>query len=244
MEIQPGWTKVRVVRGLVEIKNILEDITTDFEFDQVYLCGGWARYMCSTNKKPADARDVDLYCSSNDVYEKLKDFFLTRGLEVRYENAISMTFNKVSDYKHRYFGSPVIQIIRPMKKGAIDTQGSLENILSNFDFSVIRIGMDIAKQGVTKDGFNFMMADNDFTLDEMNQAIRIKNIHCPVSSMYRCLKYMRRKYTLRLIEMLKLFRDWEERDEEEYKNEIIRLASKDSLEQKEIDELEALIRVD
>jgi hypothetical protein len=101
-----------------------------------------------------------------------------------------------------------------MREGSLVSDGSMEEIIKNFDFSIIRIGIDWIRWVEGK-----ALADVDFARDEEQMRIRIKNIHCPISSMFRCIKYVQRGYKLRTEEMIKIFSDWEGRSEE-YREKI------------------------
>jgi hypothetical protein len=60
------------------------------------------------------------------------------------------------------------------------------------------------------------------------------------------MKYARKGYYMRPIESMKLFQDWQNRPEE-YRQRIIQLfgdGKMGSLSKQEVDELEALLRVD
>lgn len=99
-----------------------------------------------------------------------------------------------------------------------------------------------------------VMVDDQFEDDELHGLLRLKNIHCPISSLLRCCKYARKGYFLCPAEALKLFIDWTERGEE-YRTRMIELFSEsskgkvskdnpDGMTQEEIDELESLLRID
>jgi hypothetical protein len=130
-------------------------------------------------------------------------------------------------------------------RGAIVTLGTMEEILENFDFTVVRAGILNSKE---------VMVDEDFENDEKHLYLRLKNIHCPISSLLRCCKYARKGYFMRPIEALKLFNDWTDRGDE-YRSRMVELfgmsglgkKSEDNpngMAQEEIDELESLLRID
>jgi hypothetical protein len=114
----------------------------------------------------------------------------------------------------------------------------METILKNFDFTIIRVGI-LSEEEV--------LADADFEHDEKNRLLRFKNIHCPVSSTLRCMKYSRKGYYLRPFESLKLFIDWSNRTDD-YRAELVGFLEKadegDGLTREEVDELEKLMRID
>jgi hypothetical protein len=132
---------------------------------------------------------------------------------------------------------PTIQLIKPRKTGNMVATGPMQEVLENFDFTVVRAGLlspDTA------------LVDRDFWDDEKHQRLQIKNIHCPVGSTYRCAKYIKKGYSIRPKEMIKLFLDWDQRDEEYrdlLKTNLIK-GRESGLTQEEIDELEALLWID
>jgi len=73
-------------------------------------------------------------------------------------------------------------------EGAVVTIGTLEDILDNFDFTVVRAAILNRHE---------VMVDRDFMADEGNRRLVFKNIHCPVSSLLRALKYARKGYYMR-----------------------------------------------
>ena len=133
---------------------------------------------------------------------------------------------------------PPIQLIKPMQEARIVSFGDKKTILENFDFTVIRAAIISSEQ---------VYVDADFLHDEKHTLLRLKNIHCPVSSSLRCMKYSRKGYWLRPFECLKLFIDWTDRPDE-YRVKLVEFLHKasenDGLSQEEVDELETMMRID
>lgn len=232
---QEGFTTVQVRRGFTEIESLFNFLK---QFD-AFICGGYVRYMCSTAETVIKAGDCDIYFKTEDDYNRAKDILKKEyKLEKQHENDVSMTFKKVNDSDHEFYGSPVIQLIKPVKEGAIVAVGTMETILENFDFTVIRCGL------IDK---NLALVDADFEHDEPKHLLRLKNIHCPISSTMRCMKYSRKGYWLPPMQATALFIDWDNRDDE-YKTKIINFvveASKgDGLTKTEVEEMEAMMRID
>jgi len=208
-EKQPeGFHIVNILRdgNLKKLWKMLGD--NGFKRD-VYICGGYVRWMCSTQKEPAEASDIDIYCKDTETYEKLQRLFRRKRLYIKHQNEVSLTYRRPNKPSHELFGLKSLQLITPLRKGAIVANGSLTEILSNFDFSIIRIGMDYYSWSN-----GYAWADNDFEKDENTKSLKLKNIHCPISSTFRCVKYMKRGYSLSTGQMVKLFVDWENRDKE------------------------------
>lgn len=149
------------------------------------------------------------------------------------------------DFKTKLLSIPDPQIIKPVIEGKIVTLGTPEEILMNFDFSVVRAAIINP---------NEVLVDDDFEDDEIHSRLNIKNIHCPITSLLRSCKYSRKGYFLGPAQALKLFIDWNNRGSE-YQSRIIDLFTKsemgekskdnpNGISQQEIDELEALLRID
>lgn len=225
--------EIPVLRGFTEIASIYDVV---YPFGG-YIAGGYARYMGAPRFNSPIPGDVDIFSINTSCFESMKSYFLApeRKLEIRHENAISITFKRAEEGPFAY--CPIIQLIKPMITGAIETLGPMDSVLSNFDFTVVRIGLKTPKT---------LLADPDFLEHEKKRLLVIRNIHCPISSLLRSLKYVRKGYYLRPAEAMKLFLDWDGRDQD-YRNKLIDLFSKSAMgeiTQEEIDELEALLKVD
>jgi hypothetical protein len=133
---------------------------------------------------------------------------------------------------------PRVNLIRPIEEGRIKTTGTIEEILNNFDFSVTRAALISPTEG---------LVDEHFMEDEANGRLRIMNIHCPISSLLRSIKYCKKGYWLTSLEACKLFVDWEARDSD-YRRNIIdtltRINSENKPTQQELNELYRLMRID
>ena len=237
-EKSSSFIKVPVLRGRTEIEPILR-VTGEAGLQGEHgalICGGWARFMCSPRLRPTPAGDVDIYCPSQKAHDTLLTAFKEAGLEVRFDNNLAVTFKRPQDGPFAF--SPIVQLIKPITEGAIVATGAIEEILSNFDFTVIRLGL--------LPGFEEALADPDFLEDEAKRVLVIKNIHCPVSSLLRCLKYGRKGYYMAPSQALRLFIDWDRRTDE-YRERIITLFQESvfgEMSQEAIDELESLLRID
>lgn len=237
-----GFITTKVNRGYQEISNILA-VIEEFEL-KCFVCGGYVRYMCSPKKQPHIAGDVDIYSYSLDDYKRLRELIENMNvggklykMNIKHENEVSVTFRDIDDVNHPFFISPTIQLIKPLKQGAMVLEGDMKTVLENFDFSVVRCGLI---------NENEAMVDADFFHDEFNNILRLKNIHCPISSTVRCIKYGKKGYWMTPMEALKLFIDWDGRDES-YRIEIIETVQrfqKDGITREEIEDLESLMRID
>lgn len=232
---------IPLLRGFTEIELLFKEVTQR----QGIICGGYARYCASPNPKPELAGDVDVFPLVVEAFEGLKQFFLAEKFEIKHENEISLTFKKHKDIK--WLACPIVQIIKPTVEGKVVTLGNMSLILDNFDFTIVRAGIFSSKE---------VMVDEDFEKDEASKMLHFKNIHCPISSTFRAIKYTRRGYWITPREVLNLFLDWQERDDS-YRLKIIELFKKSEtfnpdapegqqagLTEEEINELEKLMRID
>lgn len=200
---------IKRLGDLHKVWNVLDEFKED-----IYICGGYARWMCSPISIPVLPKDIDIYCKTIDIYNRVKTKL--RGFcAVKHSNDVSTTYFKPNNPNSPLFGLKELQLITPMKKGAVVTEGSLDEILQNFDFTIARIGIDYTLWTTGR-----ASADSDFDRDESGHRLVFKNIHCPVSSLFRCIKYCGRGYKIKTAEIIKLFLDWENRTPE-YRKEIV-----------------------
>ncbi len=233
---QDGFKEIPLLRGFTEIKVLYHALK--YLNVGAFICGGYARYCASPkpDNKKGTPGDVDIYCPNEAAFEVVKKFFEDEKLSIRHENEMAITYRKPQEGKFQHV--PNIQLIKPIKEGRVVAVGTMEEILSNFDFTVVRAAI------VNEDT---VLADADFMHDEEKKILRLKNIHCPISSTLRCMKYAAKGYWLPPRQALSLFSDWDDRTDE-YKDElvgfILRVDGGDELTKEEIDQLEALMRRD
>jgi len=234
-----GFMYIPVVRGIEAIQSVL-DLLQD---KSAFVCGGYARYCASPNegRRLSKAGDVDIYCQNEAAFDEIYQHFKSVGMSVRFDTDVALTYKKVKDKNNPYYGCPVIQLIKPIDQGAIIASGNMLTILRNFDFTVIRCG--IVK---TDDGYQ-VLVDEDFSKDESKKTLRIKNIHCPISSLLRFMKYGKKGYNARPSQVAKLFADWDNRPMS-YRMRLMELFEEGGqlgeLTPQEINELESLLRID
>jgi len=230
-----GFEKVPLIRGVCEIAPILEDLK---KHSETFVCGGYVRYCASPKRNPVIGRDVDLYSMNEEAFDKIKKFYDDQ-LTIQHENDISVTYKKPEwDSDSKYLYVPTIQLIKPVKEGKVVGFGTMEEVIENFDFTVVRIALLDEKTA---------LADADFLHDERHGLLRLKNIHCPISSTLRCMKYAKKGYWLKPLETFKLFLDWDQKSDE-YKSKLQDWLNKANagkgLTQNEVNELERMMMVD
>jgi hypothetical protein len=228
-----GFEIVPIYRGFYEIKKVFEIVHPL----GAVICGGYARYCASNHKNPLIGADVDIYCPDDEVFEKLEAIFVNEHkLEVKHENEMALTFKKTTEGYLAH--TPVLQLIKPVKEGRVVAVGSMEDILSNFDFTVVRAAILNDQE---------CMVDADFLHDEERRILRLKNIHCPISSTLRCMKYASKGYWLPPFQCLSLFTDWDARTDE-YKQKLYEFLDEaqdgEGLSKEQVEELEKMMRID
>lgn len=237
MKTNSTFVQIPILRGFAEIAPVWELAQKHGSM----ICGGYPRYCASQLRQPPVASDVDLFPQSGTEHESLVADIKSIGFTVKHENEISVTFKVLEKHDdYRWTVCPVIQIIKPVLEGAIVTVGTMEEILNNFDFTIVRAAI---LNPTT------VLADQDFIEDDKGWKLRLKNIHCPVSSLMRCIKYSKKGYWLGLMECTKLFIDWDDRGDT-YKVKLIDLIGKmktpegEEPNKEDIEELEKLMNID
>lgn len=237
MKINSTFISTPLLRGFSEIAPVWELAQKHGSM----ICGGYARYCASQLRNPQPASDVDLFPQSDTGHEALIEEIKAIGFEVKHENEISVTFKTLEKHSNlSWTVCPVIQVIKPVLAGSIVTVGPMEEVLNNFDFTIVRAAIISPTQ---------VLVDEDFIEDDNSYKLRLKNIHCPISSLMRCVKYSKKGYWLGLIESVKLFQDWNERGEE-YQTKLVDLIQKmktpagEEPNKEDIEELEKLMNID
>lgn len=224
--------KVRIYRGSYQIRSIIK-LAKKYRMN---IIGGYVRWMASPLPKPVPADDIDLFPIDEDGGEDLVKYLEKKKFELLIETDNAWTFKRHE--KPPYNRWPKLQIIKGFREGATVTYGTLEEVVSNFDFSVVRIGLIDE---------SFALADPDFKKDEKNKRLKWKNIHCPISAVTRACKYSKKGYFVSPMEILRVFDDWDDR-ELDYKAELRELFIKSSNDEEFTEEqthrLERMLRLD
>ncbi len=194
-----------------------------------FICGGFARYCTTPRVMPNRVSDIDVYAKGDEEYEDIKGRFIFAGWESKKETPVSVTLQKK--------GMPKLQLIKPIRQGNLVLAGTVTEILENFDFTVARVG--IADEGNGLEA----VCDDTYEEDELGKKLVIKNIHCPIAQVYRIAKYIRKGYWIGALEIIKIFRDWEERPPEYIEN-LLGLLEREDPSKEDIDEMERLLHID
>lgn len=243
-----SFKTLSIVRGFQEISQIFDICNSH----NAVICGGYARYCCSRKTPPVPAGDVDIFPKSEGACEEIKQVLIGIGYTIKHENEISITFTNpkeggsgdgvIAGAPEWACLSPTIQLIKPVKDGAIVAVGTLEEILGNFDFSVTRAGILSPSE---------CLVDEFFLEDDKAMRLRLLNIHCPISSTYRCIKYSKKGYWLPIGESVKLFIDWQNRTPEYREDLLAKLTGiigkndrGEEVSEEEVQNLEKLLNID
>jgi hypothetical protein len=234
-----GWVQIPIRRGIFEITRLLD--LRDKCGGRII--GGYARWCCSERQSLHRANDVDVFPiaekegdDTDAIFQSWKAALVVEGLKVKHENEVSISYEIPETGP--FMACPTIQIIKPTKIGAIVTEGTIEEVLGNFDFTVVRVALNPDRLTAT--------AWASFIEDDNKGLLRLLNIHCPISSLLRVCKYARKGYYCRPAEAMKLFFDWDARTPE-YKGKMLELFEKGNMgeiSKQEIEELEKLLHVD
>lgn len=227
--VEAPFVEVPVLRTYTELSTLLYNV----QERHGYICGGIVRWMCSPKYEPVPASDIDIYAVDQTHYLELKSY-IENDL-----NASEYHENRMAHTYRQREGSvlPRLQLIKPVEEGRVVSTGNFEDILRNFDFTVVRIGLM---------NDYVALADPMWRDDELNKRIRLRNIHCPISSTSRILKYTKKGYWCPPSEILRLFEDWDNRGDD-YKANIIELFMRSlsgEITEEEVDVLENLMRID
>lgn len=176
--------------------------------DRAVICGGYARFCASPTITPPKADDVDVYCHRVEDFEALR-VELKQHLQVQVETNRAITFTPTTEGRLAFV--PKVQLVKPVTRFRMVTVGSAQEVIDNFDFTIVRAAILSSTT---------VLVDADFHADEQARRLRLKNIHCPISSTLRCTKYVERGYTLMPFDCIALFLDWERRDDT-YRQELV-----------------------
>lgn len=226
----------RGVLIITAIRDMLDLGNRDLAARDTYIAGGFARWCVSdrSEKSLIKASDVDIFSPTIDVYEGNKNVLdHTHYLKMAFENDFCVQYDNEA-----YHDMPKLQLIKPKNEGVVVTEGSMHTILDNFDFTITRAAIKLWQ----KLPYYLARVDKDFIEHEKSGLLIFHNIHCPVSSLVRAAKYIRKGYFLQPSQALKLFQDWDSR-EDKHKEKLIQLFEKEEKTDEEIAELEELLRI-
>ncbi len=192
MASEKKYKKVRVRRMIDDIDELLNIVA-----DDGFIMGGFVRWCASPHKNPVPFYDIDVYSKNRPAYERI----ISRARELSAFERWKGTPNSTACvWRERR-----VQFIQPKNQGRMVGYGSLEEILDNFDFTVCKAAL------LNKE---YAIVHKDFEEHEENKLLIIDHVHCPIGTLVRVLKYVKKGYFIKPLELLKLFYDWDSRPAE------------------------------
>ena len=195
-----AFLQTPIQRGIDEISDLLTILIPHFRTKDCCICGGFARYMCSTAKDVAKPSDIDIYFYNNVSFESIKTELMLKGRFNRpHETNLSVTLKKSDFIKSEY----PIQLIKPKTIG-YKFYGEMRSIINKFDFTIISCG-------IQDPNLRFGLADVLFNSHERQKLLRVRNYYNPVETMIRVVKYAQKGYKIHSRDIDYLFMNYKGR---------------------------------
>ncbi len=170
-----------------------------------FIAGGFARY-CLDPAEPLMAGDIDIFTRNEEEHAAILSSFTEHTLMQRTHESLIETkwdYKLKTGFKKESYS---IQLINPVRIENMVGYGTIDEVLASFDFTIIKAAIDLADlQTYTHE---------DFAFDNSVKELIIENIHCPISTMGRVVKYTKKGFSCPNKELLKLFSDYEKRTPE------------------------------
>lgn len=243
-----------------------------------YIAGGFARWILDPAHSPLPSdidifcwRDSDLYYDAIDTDEfelggRVVDAVLNLGYEQSRDLPNAVEFILPTHTAAELYGGDgtgltapfKIQLIKPFKNEYMQTYGSPEQLLSQFDFTVAQAAIlynpdpvlleSYPSYHLTPYDYNstvlFSVTSNLFYSDNAAHRLNITHINCPVAVALRVQKFASKGYFASPRELAKLFLEWESRPQS-WKDRLINLLDRSgNLSPSEWIEMEKLLRLD
>lgn len=226
---------------IIRFEKVLNDLFDNFIQDDGFICGGFARICLEEEDDFKDCSDIDIYCKNIEAFERIKERLLNNLYLEGKQSDVAISF------RYAFEGKYPIQLIKPLNTGYLHTSDeNIQEVLNNFDFTVVRAGIYRVKNenliADEKEPKFILKALVDKSFFQDKNRLFIKNIHCPVAEFYRVAKYLRKGFTIKTSEVLKILMDWEQRPQS-YKDNLYEKLTKEDPTQEEIDDLEKLLHV-
>ena len=201
-----------------------------------FIAGGCARYFASRDKEAPMYSDIDVFCCGDDIIDAGLNYeALVKRFDDIYHYERTTPNARIYNIKLADDEPRMVQIIRPFENEWMQTYGSIEQVLEQFDFTIVKAAISSEC---------YLIIHKNFDKDEEQKKLVITHINCPIAVAQRCMKYSKKGFRLYLKDTLKLFADWMERPQE-YRERLMKLIQdSNDLSPEEIEELEHLLRMD
>jgi len=178
-----SFIQVPVRRGFKDIKNLYGFLG----LYSAYICGGYVRYMASPDDNTALPSDIDIFCRDDSVFKDIYTEFDKVGLEESSNSLVAVTYKIPDDKNHLLYTPYPIQLVRSANDNGFITCGNIEEILTEFDLTIIRCGL--------KDEHT-ILADPTFIENEKDKELILRKVQFPPINMKRLFKYVSRGYNI------------------------------------------------
>jgi hypothetical protein len=206
-----------------------------------FIAGGFARTLAySPMVSQSEAGDVDIFCRNDETdaaysdYEQICLVLDALGAHLDSENPVSRRYS----FDPEMFDLPQINLVKPRRSPYMISYGMPEEVVGRFDFTVCRAALlDL----------DHVLVDKDFEEDCDNHVLRIREMSCPVTEVYRVHKYLSKgdEWSIRPREVVKILDTWIERGED-YRKQIREAVeiNPETFTMEEINKAEALLWLD
>jgi hypothetical protein len=203
----------------INIPEDAKELVRTFANSYSFIAGGSVRSIYEGGI-PAD---FDVFTASPETYPQLLQDIEGFGFQKLFQNPMLARYVTVN--------GQLLDAVTPRVAEFMCTQGTPEQVISHFDFTVARAAIISENQ---------LLVDDDFEEDCQNKVLRIKHIVCPLSSVKRIAKYTAKKFTISNTEILKVFTEFQNRD----MSRLTDLLGRRDLSPDEVSELMTTIYVD
>lgn len=194
-KLPDGFEYTPVLRGTQLIAPLLDLVRVNGGI----ICGGYARYCASQSVDPASSSNIDIFVLHFDSFDCIANALVKLGLQEIGDTPSAKTFRCTDKSNSLLSLFPDVQLIKPRDSKSAITYGLPTDIVGSFDFTVATAFLKNESVAVV---------DKRFHRDEKAKKLVIKNIVCPVSTLYRIGKYIRKGYRISLFEYIKLLEYW------------------------------------
>ncbi len=190
-----SWDVCEARRGIYEIRpllDIMKKVGASYKHPP-FIAGGFARWVMSPLSQPKPTNDIDIFSPNAECATKLVDACCASGLV---ENG---SFYRSLAGWHSDAADTLpwsISICNPDIPVKVKVwYGTPEEVVSHFDFSVVRVTLTVNEDGI---------CDTRFMSDERELRITVCAVDYPVFLIDRIAKYVHKGYVLHTTELLKV----------------------------------------